>query len=59
MIHILGWLAVVLTAGHSYLNRRHLDPHGALEHRAALPAVAFGCAMVFVLAALVTSTGVA
>lgn len=59
MIHLLAWTAVVLTATHSYDNRRHLDPHGVLEHRAGLPAIGFALILLFALALLVHSTGAA
>ena len=57
MIHLLGWLAVTLTAAHSYNARSHLDPHGVLEHRAGLPAMAYASMMLLSLALLVTLTG--
>lgn len=57
MIHLLGWIAVSLTAAHSYNIRAHLDPHGVLEHRAGLPAMAYAAMMLLSLAVLVTLTG--
>lgn len=58
MIHALGWAAVILQAAHSYRHRQHLDPHGVLEHRAGLPAVAFAVILLFILAVLIEVTGV-
>lgn len=57
MIHLLAWTAVALTAAHSYIGRAHLDPHGTLDHRAGLPAIAYATVMLLSLAVLVTLTG--
>jgi hypothetical protein len=57
MIHFLGWVAVALTAAHSYNTRSHLDPDGVLEHRAGLPALGYAVAMLVSLTVLVTLTG--
>lgn len=59
MIHLLGWAAVALTAARSYNVRSHLDPHGVLEHRAGLPALAYATLMMLTLSVLITLTGAA